>query len=354
MKIIILTAKFGMGHLSVSRALQEEILKKGQNIEVNIVDFYEYLNLNKNAKGNYYDKYLYNIANHPKIYNLGNDLSKHLKTHYLKKEEINKLDQLYQEYEPNLVISTFPKCSSYISLYKKITKNNIPLYTYVTDIDVFEEWLGIPKYTNYYFVGSKETKDALIKLGVLKDKVIVSGIPTRRQFKNMQKINNQELSILFMGGSMGLIFDYEDLYQKLLLKPNIKITIITGNNEELYHKLKAKFPNIQVLGFVNNVEKYMAESSLIVSKPGGITLFESINVETPLLIIKPLLSQEIGNAKYIENKQIGKVIWNPQKDLSETIYNLLSDKETLNKMQNKMLEIKESWVSDNPLDYYKE
>ena len=68
MKIIILTAKFGMGHLSVSRALQEEILKKGQNIEVNIVDFYEYLNLNKNAKGNYYDKYLYNIPNFSSIF----------------------------------------------------------------------------------------------------------------------------------------------------------------------------------------------------------------------------------------------------------------------------------------------
>ena len=44
------------------------------------------------------------------------------------------------------------------------------------------------------------------------------------------------------------------------------------------------------------------------TKPGGITLFESIFAELPLATIAPTLMQEIHNAEFIEANKIGRVL----------------------------------------------
>ena len=42
MKILILTAKYGMGHVSAANSIKEEIEKFHPGAQVEIVDFYEY------------------------------------------------------------------------------------------------------------------------------------------------------------------------------------------------------------------------------------------------------------------------------------------------------------------------
>ncbi len=42
MKVLILTAKFGMGHLSASKAIKEDMLKFNKEADIKVVDFYEY------------------------------------------------------------------------------------------------------------------------------------------------------------------------------------------------------------------------------------------------------------------------------------------------------------------------
>lgn len=143
-----------------------------------------------------------------------------------------------------------------------------------------------------------------------------------------------------MGGGLGLIPNINDFINNLINIKNIEITIIVGNNKKLYKKLKKKYRNIKILGFVNNVEEYMTSADLIISKAGGITTFEAIQSETPLYIIKPFLVQEKGNAKYIEEEQIGKVIWKKQKNQQDILINLINDKEKLNKMKLNMKNIK--------------
>ena len=42
MKILILTAKFGMGHYSASHSIEQQIQQKFPNTSISIVDFFEY------------------------------------------------------------------------------------------------------------------------------------------------------------------------------------------------------------------------------------------------------------------------------------------------------------------------
>ena len=48
------------------------------------------------------------------------------------------------------------------------------------------------------------------------------------------------------------------------------------------------------------MKRYMAQADLILSKPGGITLFETICSELPLLAFSPFLQQEINNSRLLD------------------------------------------------------
>jgi len=52
----------------------------------------------------------------------------------------------------------------------------------------------------------------------------------------------------------------------------------------------------------------MDESVFIVTKPGGVTIFEAINKELPLIVLNSNIGQEKGNIEFIKHTRIGIVL----------------------------------------------
>ena len=46
-----------------------------------------------------------------------------------------------------------------------------------------------------------------------------------------------------------------------------------------------------MIGYTNEVYRYMQEADVVISKPGGITLFETIHAGTPLLYLNRFSSR---------------------------------------------------------------
>lgn len=342
MNILILTGKFGYGHNSESLAIKEKLEKENPEYNIKIVDFLDYM-------FPYLSKIIYKgfnilVNKFSRIYNLLNLIASKNTNVPLKKVIIKKIDDILFDNNTDLVISVLPICSQYISAYKKMTNSNIPLNTFITDVYVHNEWIA--ENTNKYFVPTKETKKELIEKNISEDKIIISGIPVKQKFNQEEKIINNKPKILIMGGGLGLI-PRIDTFLSNLDNKDIDITVITGNNKKLYNKLNNKYKNIKVLGFTNEVEKYMNNADLIITKAGGITLFESINSLTPMFIIKPFLMQEVGNANYIENNKIGEVIWSNKDNIYNRIINLVNDKNKLNIMQKNMKKLKQEFKKIN-------
>ncbi len=112
-----------------------------------------------------------------------------------------------------------------------------------------------------------------------------------------------------------------------LYKDILEVTIVTGKNKKLYDNLTEKKPllNIKVLGFVNNMQDLIKEYDLMLTKPGGATLFEAIHSQTPIIVKLPKVGQEIENAKFIVDKGIG-IIYNDDEDLKEIFESIVSSK----------------------------
>ncbi|SCJ02353.1 Processive diacylglycerol glucosyltransferase [uncultured Clostridium sp.] len=341
MNILILTGRFGMGHYSAANAIKEEIESCYSDMKIDIVDIVEYLVPETS-------KYVYGsfevlVSKFANLYNLFNKAMRQKCVVPLKGKFISKLDKLIDKYSPEIIISTLPISSQYISAYKMLKKINIPLITYITDISWHDEWIA--QNTNYYFVGSIKVKEELIKKGIGKEKIKVSGIPVKSKFKINKEVHNNSLkkNLLIMGGGLGLIELDNELFKRLNNEENIKTTVIAGNNKKMYHFIKENYKNLDVVGYVNNVDQYMKKADLVVSKAGGITLYEAIYSEVPIYVVKPFLIQEVNNAKYIEDECIGRVVWNKEEDIVENIISVLSDNKEIINMRRNMKNIKESF-----------
>ena len=306
MKIVILTGKFGMGHYMAAQALSERLEHNPTVDEVTIVDFCEealagfhkmvYYSYNKFIVKN---TVLYNTLYRSKTAikpGLGN--GKHL-YFFLK-----CLQKILDEQQPDAVISTYSYCSYLMALLKKNGKTDLPLVTCITDLHSHGVWLN--GYTDYYLVADEQTKGELLGYGIAEKKISVSGIPVRSCFysEKPQKVSSQK-ELLLMGGGLGLLPEEISFYRRLNEIEGLHITVVTGQNKHLFNKLNDKFAKISVLPFVNNVPELMKSADAILTKPGGITIFEAVAASLPILIYKPHLAQERENSRFLVNRGLG-------------------------------------------------
>ena len=351
-----------MGHVKCAEAITEEIYASRPDASVTTVDVMDYLfpHLSKAI----YKGFSLLVTKLPGMYNhLNRAAGKHAGVP-MKKTIAAKLDRLIAETQPDLIISNLPVCSKYISAYKELRVCTVPLFTYITDITVHDEWIADK--TDLYFVGDESTGNVLISKGVSAEKIVVSGIPVKRVFKSAFKdgtLKDQEKAdtgthtkkrLLIMGGGLGLVPGGSRLLKRLNEESCFEVTLITGKNRSLEKRARRKYKNINVVGFTDKIADYMAAADLVLTKPGGITTFEAIASRTPMYIVDPFLEQEMGNARFIESKNIGRVVWSRDCDVASDIINFLKDTALIDTMKENMAKLCQSFSCPNPMQYFRE
>ena len=148
MNVLILTGKFGMGHYSVSDALKDEILSKDLDAYVKVIDIIEYLFPSYSKK--IYEGFNIFVQYFSFVYNILNKIAGRFGIAPFKDKVIKDIEKLLNYYKADLVITTLPLCAQYVSSFKEVSGSNIPLYTYITDITIHDEWIA--KNTDLYFV----------------------------------------------------------------------------------------------------------------------------------------------------------------------------------------------------------
>jgi len=348
MKVLILTAKFGMGHISAAKAVSEEIKKNNKDADTVTVDLMEHIypGINKII----YKTFNLLVHKMPKLYDALLYMDAYLSKFPLRGKFANAeiIQALVNEYKPDMIVSTWLISSKYIEAYKKKTGDAVPFITCITDIIAYNEW--ITGSTDAYMVGDEATKQSLISRGVDPDIIYVGGIPVRPVFgkrKSSRKDADSVREVLVMGGGLGLIPKADEILTGLNDMKNTHVTVITGGNQKLYKYLKKKHGTIEAVGYTDNVAYYMDRADVIVTKAGGSTLFESIRSEVPMFVIEPFLMQEKANAKYIEDKQIGKVIWRSRSGGRDGLRDLICDDLMRTEMKKNMRNINKNIEENN-------
>lgn len=338
MNILILTGKFGMGHWSAARALQEQL--KGDGHQVETVDLFDYampelapaiyrgFSLLVTYGGRFYNQF----------YNLGYRLTANGDgRNGLAWPLMGRLGKLLNSRQPELVICTDWTCAATMSRYKEEYSSAIPMVTCVTDVSCHSGWLHHG--TDCYLVAEEGVRQGMIDKGVDPWRIAVTGIPVSGRFRPAARRTGDRRELLIMGGGLGLMPRRDSFYQRLNDMPNAHTVILTGRNERLYQQLWGRYENIEAVPFTDRVPDYMAKADLMLSKTGGITSFEAIAARLPLLAWEPHLKQEQENASFMVERGMARIAVKEEGACLDAIRALLYDDVALAGMERAMDEM---------------
>lgn len=144
--------------------------------------------------------------------------------------------------------------------------------------------------------------------GIPAEKLVPIGIPVAEEFR--QRVGKTEARrllgleedrrwVLVMGGSMGA-GQIAQLTRSLLylMERDVGFVVVCGSNERLYQKMVRNYggnERVRVLGFTDQVARYMEASDLLYTKPGGITTTEGAVMGVPMVHMRPIPGCESRN-----------------------------------------------------------
>lgn len=298
MKALLFYAKYGGGHLSAANALKEAIEITYPDVEIELVDFMEYLNkfLNKITTGTYNEMARKAPIAWGEVYKHSNKgpISAFSKTTNMMLAI--KLKKLIKEINPDVIISAHPFSTQMCAFLKKHNKINIKLANVLTDFHSHEQWLVNYEYIDIFFVSNDDMKQELVERGIDKNRVFAYGIPISQRF--LKEYNNEETLkefglkpnvktiLFFAGGKYGLatkrVYDFIECLARDF--KDIQVVAISGQNEKIlnrFNEIVEKYgarENIKVIEFTNQVPALMKISDIVITKPGGITSSESMRM----------------------------------------------------------------------------
>ena len=346
MNILLFYASYGSGHLSAATAIEQYIKENYPDAKTLKIDCVEYINksINKISTSAYKSIILKTPVLWGQVYKLlKNDTILDI-TQFSNRFMAKKIFTLFEDFEPDLVISCHPLGGQITSFLKSHKKTNCKLATVMTDFASHKQWLIGKDYTDYFFVSNIEMKTSLISEGIYPNKIYVSGIPISPNFyKNYDKENiykslniekNKKNIIFFGGGSLGLSSssNIQAILTSLLqaTDESYQIIIISGKNQKLYNDFQKTINNtyhksqIKLIDFTTELPELLPITSFVITKPGGLTITECISTNVPIILINPIPGQEKENAQYIADNKMG--IWiKTNKPTSEYFQEIFND-----------------------------
>lgn len=345
MNILILTGKFGMGHYSAAKALEGRLAQQLPGARIQTADLMEQA-LGCASIGVYQAFAALARRGGPVFNRLYRAMDQQGRQAPVPGRQIflKTIHRLVETANPQAVISTLPLCTQLAAEYKRRSGGAFALVSCVTDISCHSEWIA--NGVDLYCAASAQTQKALIQAGVSPEQVLVTGVPVRPAFRVPAEGERQAKRILVMGGGLGLMPEEEEFYLRLAAIPGAQVTAVTGGNRQLRSRLQGLSPNLEALGFVEDMAALMRRSDLMISKPGGSTLFEAIASGLPLLAIRPQLEQEKRNAAFLTEEKIGLTLPGDPVSMAWAAEDLLLQPEILRRMRENMARLRRQMEPD--------
>ncbi|TBR25371.1 glycosyltransferase [bacterium] len=312
MRVLIATATAGAGHLQAANALEEAWTAWRSEDRVQKVDVLDYTPaVYKKA---YSDGYAKVVAKAPELYasffESTDDpvlarLSSGLRRGVGRTAARGFVD-LVAGFRPDVVLAPhfLP-----LEILGGARQDGAPLLvSVVTDFEAHAFWMdpGV----GLTCVAAPETKARLVARGVPARDVAVTGIPVSPRFaaapgraeaRRRHGLRDDSPVLLVLAGGFGMGPVAEVVAGLGRAAGPLQLVVVCGRNEPLRRKVASlDHPHpTRVLGFTREIPSLMAAADLVVTKPGGLTVSESLALGRPLLVVNPIPGQEAANSDFL-------------------------------------------------------
>jgi processive 1,2-diacylglycerol beta-glucosyltransferase len=247
---------------------------------------------------------------------------------------VKRLKRLLDDFKPDAIVCTQAFPCGIVADYKKVYSSKIPLIACLTDFSPHSFW--VYDAIDHYIVPCDKSKGLLVEKGVPEDKIQPLGIPIDPKFS--QNPDKRELFanfglqpdipvIMIMGGGHGL-GPIKDIIRELeSAGRQLQLIVVCGINRKLYHWINKTSFNNRILNFkfTDQIDRLMSVSSLIITKPGGVTTAEALAKRLPMMIVNPIPGQESRNTQILVSNKAAVLLEYPDQVTSEVFSILEGD-----------------------------
>jgi processive 1,2-diacylglycerol beta-glucosyltransferase len=317
-RVLLLSATSGAGHVRAAQALEKAFSARGDCL-VEHIDALQYVS---KLFQRIYDKaYISMVRRAPELMGVLYDRTDQPWHHPRRRLALDRLNtgpmiRLLKRIQPDLCVATHflpAEIIAWLIAKGKLCARNAIV---VTDYDVHAMWLC--RTVDRYYLALDEAKEYLARIGVSREKLLVTGIPidplfatpvSRSDARTQLGLDATTTMILISAGGYG-IGPLEQLVKDLLaLERPWQIVAIAGKSEKTGKrleeiareagKLQSGSPRLCAVGFTTEMDKYMAAADLMVGKAGGLTTSEALARALPMALIEPIPGQEERNADHL-------------------------------------------------------
>lgn len=352
-KVLILSASAGAGHIRAADALVKGFNQLGIAKEIFHLDILQYTN---KAFRNLYSKAYIDMANNaPDVLGWIYDVMDKPWKNEQRMKAFDRLNtglfmKVLKRHQPDLVVNTHFLPADIIAYLRKKEKLACKQAMVITDFDVHAMWLN--KGVDYYFTACEEARQYMIALGIQPSIISTTGIPIDSVFSDNTEKQQTRIALglhpttptaLISAGGFG-VGNMEHMLNSLITATNkVQILAMCGKNKELFHKIStfSKANNnatvtIHAVGFTTEMHTYMSASDIMIGKPGGLTVSESLAKGLAMIIVNPIPGQEERNSDYLLESGIA-LKCNNLPTLAYKLDSLLGNPNRLQQMQSNAL-----------------
>lgn len=344
-KVLIISSDTGGGHRSAAEALASGLNRfwHGESVAVRVIRAVEDSHHITDKLVQIYNWILKNRQHWMKyLYWVVNRFRPELRPFFLDRCIVYLKDQ-FEKWCPHIVVSVHPLTQH---IFARILREmnligQIPLVTVVTD-PCYGFWKGWAcDDVSLYLVANEDAKRQLVDYGVDPAKIKISGMPIRPEFRPVDEkdaraarsafgLDEEKFTVFVNAGYIGGVKMLTILKELVAGELDIQAIFLAGRNDELRSQAEtiakdARFP-VKVIGYSEEVEKIMQSANVMVSKLGGLTTFEAVACNLPIIAdaTTPPMPQEAGTVNMIAKRGAG-VMLKKATDIIPIVKTLIED-----------------------------
>lgn len=316
MNVLFLTVSTGRGHTSCAKAVEKKIKSMGANTYSLDVFGCSHKFLEKAVS----EIYLFASGKTPKLYGKYYDWEDYGKGNFVNVISTfnvaikSKIERFIKNNNIDVVVCTHLFAGQLMTLIKdEVETLNIGI---VTDYTIHPKWETTD--LDNYIIADKLLIPLAVKKGINEEKLLPIGIPVDEKFSKKadkseakRKLGFDEKPLLFvMMGSMGYGNMQSIINELDSAQGDFNMAIVCGNNAEALETAKSATykHNVKAYGFVNNVDEFMDAAECIITKPGGLSVTESLAKKLPMIYVEPIPGQEERNIEFLVNGGVGLMV----------------------------------------------
>ena len=306
-RILVLTLSFGSGHVRASQTIAKELKRLTPGAQVSVIDalercrwwFYAF----------YAAPYWLMVRHFPRAW------QRLFETRVKKRHSRTAPEWAFRlgcpqvfdaitRIKPDAIVAVEVAAGEMGAIAKRDGLTAARLISVITDHEAEPAW--VKQEVDAYAVADETVREQLILWGVPRTRIEVTGIAVDASFvkarlRSLPDSNNDSKPlVLLMGGGMGPTRMH--LVAEMLSKSGVpmQIVAIAGHDRRVQKKLSqlcAEAPvSLRVIGWADDVATLMQAATLLVTKPGGLTISEAAWCGLPSVLFDALPGPEQRNA----------------------------------------------------------